>query len=105
MSAIHVLYLAYAVIVLLGGVMGFIKAYSVPSLAAGVVAAVLMFVALWLVGRGDGRAGLILGAAVSAVMDTFFMFRYLKTKKAMPAIPIAVLSVVVLVPLHGRIEV
>lgn len=95
MSAIGILYVIYAIVLLAGGVMGFLKASSLPSLIAGIVAAALMFVAFGMLGQG--HTGLILGAVVSAVMDAFFMLRYVKTKKAMPAIPISVLSVLVLV--------
>lgn len=94
MSVIGILYILYAIVLFAGGVMGFLKASSLPSLVAGVVAAVLMFVAYGILGHG--HTGLILGAVVSAVMDAFFMFRYAKTRKAMPAIPISVLSVIVL---------
>lgn len=97
MSAVGVLYVIYAVVLLLGGAMGYAKAKSVPSLVAGVVSAAIMLVAVWLLRHGDARAGLALGNVVSVALAGFFFQRYRDTRKVMPAVLICVLSAAVIV--------
>lgn len=71
-------------LVLAGGVLGFIKAGSRPSLIAGIVsdallvlAGVLMFLQI--------RAGWFLSMAVAALLLVFFASRWWKGRKFMPA--------------------
>ena len=82
----------YGILLIIGGLMGYVKTKSVPSLIAGV---------------GCGVIALLLGyryawhfapdaALVLSLLLIFLMGRrYLRTRKAMPALVIVVLSVVV----------
>ena len=94
-SCMTILYIVYAVLLLLGGGLGYARAKSVPSLIAGVAAAVLTMVAILLLPHHP-RVGLGLGILVSLALGAFFFQRYQETKKPMPAMLVLTMSVVVL---------
>jgi uncharacterized membrane protein (UPF0136 family) len=75
-----------------GGVVGFVKAKSTPSLIAGGVAGGLLVAAGWLVGTHP-TAGLVLGLGLSAALAGRFVTAYRKGGKIMPAGMMAGLSV------------
>lgn len=76
--------LAYAAVMLLGGLMGYSKAGSRPSLVAGLVSAALLFVAFW-IGRDDPGRGYGLGTIIALLLTAVFAVRFMKTRKAMPS--------------------
>jgi uncharacterized membrane protein (UPF0136 family) len=82
----------YGILLIVGGAMGYIKAKSVPSLLAGLVCG---FIALFLgydyVWHFAPYAAFILAIVLIFIMGR----RYWNTRKAMPALLIVVLSVVV----------
>jgi uncharacterized membrane protein (UPF0136 family) len=84
----------YGILLIVGGLMGYVKARSVPSLVAGLVCG---FIALFLGYRYTWHfaphAALILALVLIFLMGR----RYLRTRKPMPALLIVVLSVVVAV--------
>jgi uncharacterized membrane protein (UPF0136 family) len=87
----------YALLLAVGGIIGYTKAGSKPSLIAGLASAVAAIFALVLsfqnLPLGMGTAGLI-----SAVLCAFFGRRYLvTTRKFMPAGLLAVVSLAVLI--------
>lgn len=90
------LYIVYAVLLLLGGVMGYARAKSAPSLIGGIVAAALSVAAALLL-HHHPRAGMGLETLVSLGMGVLFLRRYQTTRKPMPALPVLVLSLIVLV--------
>ncbi len=83
----------FGVLTIAGGVMGFVKAKSRPSLIAGSVSGALLVLAGYLVGT-SGRIGLFLGLGVSAALAARFVMTYRKSKKLMPAGLMAVLGIV-----------
>ncbi len=87
---------AYAALLLLGGILGYARARSAPSLAAGVIAAGAMAVAGVLLPHHP-RISLGLGILVSLALGAFFLGRYRETRKPMPALPVLTASVIVLV--------
>jgi len=84
----------YALLLAVGGYIGFAKAGSRPSLIAGTVSALLAIVAeaLTLAGSFGFWIGLILAAALTAV----FAIRFRKTGKFMPSGMLVGVSVVMI---------
>ncbi|MER3401789.1 MAG: hypothetical protein C4337_00420 [Armatimonadota bacterium] len=73
----------YLLVVVGGGVMGYVSAQSTPSLIAGLASGLVLAIALWLSFRnpsvGFGIAGL-----VALALTIFFTMRFLNTGKWMP---------------------
>ncbi|MCE0497941.1 MAG: TMEM14 family protein [Methylacidiphilales bacterium] len=82
----------YGALLIVGGVMGYVKAKSVPSVAAGVICGLIAF----LLGANYTWHDAPYAALVLALVLIFLMGRrYLRTRKAMPALLIVGLSVIV----------
>ena len=90
------LYYIYAALLLVGGILGFVRAKSVPSLAMGAVAALFSIFAALMMSTHHTRRGLALGIVISLVLGIFFFQRYQETKKPMPALLVLVVSIIVL---------
>ena len=76
--------LVLSIIMLLGGVMGFVKGKSKASLIAGVVSAILLGICFYLTTTG-GTTGLVDALLVTAALDLVFAMRLKKTGKFMPS--------------------
>ncbi len=87
-----VLLYVYGFLLIAGGAMGYVKAKSVPSLVAGVVCGVI---ALLLGLRYEWHFAPIAAFLLALVLIVIMGRRYLNTRKAMPALLIVVLSVIV----------
>ena len=86
----------YAVLLAVGGLIGYLKASSRASLIAGSISALAAFTALGL-SMGSSRWGTPLGLILSIVLFLLFGYRYaVKTRKFMPSGLLAVVSLVVL---------
>jgi len=79
-----VLILVYATIVFVGGLIGYLKAGSKPSLIAGVVSAALLAGAFWM-SRSNGVLALACAAGIAALLTVVFLIRFLKTRAFMPS--------------------
>ena len=75
-----------------GGLAGYVKAKSVPSLAGGVGSAALFIAAGMLIHRGDDLQGHQLALGTSALLATGMGFRAVSSGKFMPAGMIAALG-------------
>ena len=84
----------YGLVLIIGGVMGYVKAGSVPSLVAGVVCGVIaLLLGYYYTWHFAPHAALLLSLLLIFIMGR----RYLRTRKAMPALLVVVLSVIVAV--------
>jgi uncharacterized membrane protein (UPF0136 family) len=82
----------YGILLIVGGSMGYVKAKSVPSLVAGVICGVIaILIGLDYTWRLAPYAALALAIVLIFIMGR----RYLNTRKAMPALLIVVLSLIV----------
>jgi uncharacterized membrane protein (UPF0136 family) len=86
----------YAVLLAAGGVMGYVKAGSKPSLIAGLGSG-LLALGCELVIRMHAALGLWLGAALAALLLCLFSVRLAKSPKFMPSGMLCAVSGVVLV--------
>lgn len=90
--------IAYGLLAIVGGIIGFAQAQSKVSLISGVVSGLLLLVGAFLASQGN-PIGLILSLAVTALLVIVFIIRLVKTRKAMPAALMIVAGIVALVPM------
>jgi len=92
----HITLGIYAVLLAVGGVIGYVKAGSRPSLIAGLLSAIVVALALGLSFRNHWW-GVTLGLLLSVSLFVLFGYRYAaKTRKFMPSGLLAVASLVVI---------
>ncbi len=98
MQTTAMIVLVYGALVLLGGVMGYAKAQSKPSLFAGVGFGLALLASGAMLWQGNSRA--LPGATVLAAVLLLVMgIRFARTKKFMPAGLVALMSLVVVIVL------
>lgn len=86
----------YGVLVALGGILGYVKAKSIPSLVFGVASGIALLVCGWLASSHDVNG--IRGAIViGLLLGIFFGLRYASTCKLMPAGLMTVLSLLAVI--------
>ncbi len=93
--------LIYGLLVLLGGIMGYAKARSTPSLVSGSAFGFLLIVSAWLMLQGRA-VGWYLALGVSVVLAVFFANRFRATRAFMPAGLMILLSLVAVAVLLWR---
>lgn len=76
--------IAFAVIVIAGGIMGYVKAKSKASLISGLVSGIAL-VGCFIAAQSALKGGLMGALVVSSLLTVVFIIRYIKTKKFMPA--------------------
>lgn len=92
LEAAKITLLGLSIFVLIGGVIGFAKAKSKPSLIAGSVSAALLG-ACYLYSLKDVGSGLIAGDVVCGLLAVMFLVRLKKGAKFMPAGLMMILSI------------
>jgi uncharacterized membrane protein (UPF0136 family) len=86
----------YALLLAVGGLIGYFKAGSRASLIAGMSSAVAALLALWLWSK-NSPLGVPLGLILSIVLFVLFGYRYaVKTRRFMPSGLLAVVSLIVM---------
>ncbi|MBD2436077.1 TMEM14 family protein [Nostoc sp. FACHB-110] len=91
--------LAYGILAIVGGIIGYVQARSQVSLISGIVSGLLLILAAYFQLQGQSW-GLILAAVVTGVLVVVFAGRLAKTRKLMPAglmTGLGVLALVVMV--------
>jgi len=86
----------YAALVMLGGIFGFLKAKSLPSLIMGEIGGLALIAAGYALGHALAW-GLPLALVLSAGLLVFFSLRYSRTRAFMPGGLMAILSLLTLV--------
>ena len=89
-------FIIFGILTIAGGIMGYVKAGSTPSLIAGSITGILLIVAALLL-PAHQLAGLMLALVVSLLLAAQFLPKFLRTGKAMPAGLMSILSVIGLI--------
>jgi uncharacterized membrane protein (UPF0136 family) len=85
--------LGYALLVAVGGLMGYFKAKSQMSLISGLVSGTLLCGAFWL-GLQTPATGLMMAGAIAIALTVVFSMRFRATQKFLPAGVLATCSLV-----------
>ena len=93
MDATRLYFLIFGALTILGGVIGYVKAGSVPSIIAGAITGVLLLVAGALLPE-HRAAGLAAAFIVSLLLAAQFVPKFIRTSKVMPAGLMSILSVI-----------
>jgi uncharacterized membrane protein (UPF0136 family) len=96
MGATKIYFLIFGALTIIGGVIGYVKAGSLPSIIAGAVTGVLLLIAGALL--PEHRAvGLATALVISLLLAVQFVPKFIRTGRAMPAGMMSILSVIGLV--------
>ncbi len=83
-GAVQISLLVYGILILLGGIMGFVKAKSKASLIAGGLSGVALLLA-YMYSLQNLKDGLLAACGVTSLLTIVFAMRLAKTKKFMPS--------------------
>ncbi len=93
MEAAKIYFFVFGILMIAGGVVGYVKAGSVASIIAGSITGVLLLVAAFLL--PEHRAiGLATAFIISLLLAAQFVPKFMRTGKVMPAGMMSILSVV-----------
>ena len=95
MNPSALLVFVYAVLTMVGGIFGFVKAGSRPSLISGLLSGLLLLAAGYGLGRGQSW-GLPLTLVLTSAILVFFGVRYSQSHVFMPAGLMVILSLLTL---------
>jgi uncharacterized membrane protein (UPF0136 family) len=93
MDATSIYFLIFGALTIIGGVIGYVKAGSLPSIIAGTITGVLLLVAGWIL-PANRTTGLIIGLVVSLLLAVQFVPKFIRTTSVMPAGLMSLLSVI-----------
>ena len=96
MDGTRLYFLIFGALTIIGGVIGYVKAGSVPSIIAGAITGVLLLIAGYILPE-HRAAGLITALVVSLLLAAQFVPKLVRTGKMMPAGLMSILSVIGLV--------
>ena len=93
MGAAKIYFIVFGILTIAGGVIGYVKAGSMPSIIAGSISGILLLVAAFLL--PDHRvAGLATALIISLLLVGQFIPKFIRTGKVMPAGMMSILSVI-----------
>ena len=96
MDATKLYFLVFGSLTIVGGIIGYVKAGSLPSIIAGAITGVLLLVAEFLLPE-HRAAGIATAFVVSFVLAAQFVPKFIRTGKMMPAGMMSILSVIGLI--------
>jgi len=93
MDATRLYLFIFGALTIVGGVIGYVKAQSVPSIVAGAITGILLLVAGFILPQ-QRTAGLVIALVVSLLLALQFIPKLIRTGKVMPAGLMSILSVI-----------
>ena len=93
MEATKIYFIIFGILTIAGGIIGYVKAGSVPSIIAGSVTGVFLLVAAFLLPQ-HRAVGLATAFVISLLLAGQFIPKFLRTGRLMPAGMMSVLSVI-----------
>ena len=96
MDGTAIYFLVFGALTIIGGVIGYVKAGSVPSIVAGAITGILLLVAGFILPQ-HRVAGLASAFVISLLLAAQFVPKFLRTGKLMPAGLMSILSVIGLI--------
>jgi uncharacterized membrane protein (UPF0136 family) len=86
-------FIIFGILTIAGGIIGYVKAGSMPSIIAGSITGILLVIAAWLLPE-HRAAGLATALIVSLMLAAQFVPKFIRTGKVMPAGMMSILSVI-----------
>jgi len=86
-------FIIFGALTIIGGIIGYVKAGSLPSIIAGSITGVLLLIAGWLLPE-HRVVGLATAFIVSLLLAAWSVRKFIETGKAMPAGMMSILSVI-----------
>jgi uncharacterized membrane protein (UPF0136 family) len=96
MDATKIYFIIFGALTIVGGIIGYVKAGSTPSIIAGSITGLLLIIAGFLLSE-HRAAGLANAFVVSLLLAAQFVPKLLRTGKMMPAGMMSILSVIGLI--------
>ena len=96
MDGTRIYFFVFGALTIIGGIIGYVKAGSVPSIIAGAIAGLLLIIAASILPE-HRAAGLATAFIVSFLLAAQFVPKLIRTGKVMPAGMMSILSVIGLV--------
>lgn len=93
MDATQLYFLIFGALTIVGGVIGYVKAQSVPSIVAGAITGVLLLIAGFILPQ-HRTAGIVTAFIISLLLAAQFVPKLIRTGKVMPAGLMSILSVI-----------
>ena len=93
MDATRLYFFIFGALTIIGGIVGYVKAGSLPSIIAGAVTGVLLLVAASLL-SSHRLVGLATPFVVSLLLAAQFVPKFIRTGKVMPAGLMSILSII-----------
>lgn len=95
-DATRIYFIVFGALTIVGGIIGYVKAGSLPSIIAGAITGVLLLIAGSLL-SSHRSIGLATAFAVSLLLAVQFVPKFIRTAKVMPAGLMSILSVIGLI--------
>jgi len=96
MDGTRIYFFVFGALTIIGGIIGYVKAGSVPSIIAGAITGLLLIIAASILPE-HRAAGLATAFIVSFLLAAQFVPKLIRTGKVMPAGMMSILSVIGLV--------